>query len=427
MKQDGDKSNGRLHTTGVGEESRVWDKMSQAQSPVSPQRPKTGMTAASRASTRVFANSPRMDVLSSKKRGPAWSLGGRTEIKSSNLGPGPGAYAVVWPGKAPSYSMTSRKEDKNLHYSPGPGAYSPDGKLRKQIPISLKSRNDSKPSGHGQPGPGAYVPVNPNFVSPKWTMTGRQEIKSLNTTPGPQDYRPEKPRPARGSLMHGKIKYKDDESIKNPGPGAYDASNIDAVRSKPPAFSLQARASYNPMSARTPGPGAYTMPEARSKTAFSMTPRRDLKHGPAVTTPGPAAYTLPQYKARAVGMGVGDRFGYKDSKGAPGPGAYTPSIDTYSVKEGVPKYSMTPRRDELKSSAKVPGPGEYVPAMDTVKVRSPRFSIRRRLDDSGSGVSTPGPAHYHPQRPVTAPGISMKSRIDFKPSYVTPGPAAYEV
>ena len=65
--------------------------------------------------------------------------------------------------------------------------------------------------------------------------------------------------------------------------------------------------------------------------------------------------------------------------------------------------------------------------MDAVKVCSPRYSLLGRQDNRGKGISTPGPAHYNPQRPVTAPGISLKSRIDVKPAFVTPSPAAYQV
>jgi hypothetical protein len=70
--------------------------------------------------------------------------------------------------------MLARKEEKGSSASPGPGAYSPDGKLRKQIPISLKSRHFVAAASAGQPGPGAYTPSNPNHVSSQWTMLARR-------------------------------------------------------------------------------------------------------------------------------------------------------------------------------------------------------------------------------------------------------------
>lgn len=361
-----------------------------------------------------------------KKTGPSWSLGGRQEIKFDSSGPGPGAYSPYTAGaaKPPSYSMLARRENKDSLLSPGPGAYSPDGKLRKQIPISMQSRHFPKSSSAGQPGPGAYTPANPNFVSSSWTMLARANDKDRQTTPGPQDYRPQKPGSARASLIHTKIKYKDAACMLNPGPGAYNETDASKVRTKAPAYTLGGRTSYAPMSVKTPGPGAYQTAEARSNISFSMTPRRD--NSKSQGTPGPGAYTPGERKGRAAGLGVGDRFdGKAYSTANPGPGAYTPSDNTYSMKESSPKYSMTARRD-FKSGVSNPGPGAYTPGMDTVKPSSPRHTLHGRLDSKGA-FATPGPAHYNPQRPVTAPGISLKSRIDIKPSFVTPSPAAYQV
>jgi hypothetical protein len=323
--------------------------------------------------------------------------------------------------------MLARKEEKGSSASPGPGAYSPDGKLRKQIPISLKSRHFVAAASAGQPGPGAYTPSNPNHVSTQWTMLARRSEKGISNTPGPLDYRPEKPNNARVSSIHTKIKYKDSESLKNPGPGAYNETNTSKVRTKPPAYTIQGRTSYAPMSARTPGPGAYETPEARMKIAYSLTPRRSFQATAA--NPGPGAYSPNSgYSPRAAGMGVGKRFDDKDGNGMnPGPAAYNPSVDFYSRKESAPRDSMTARRDELRSVGSNPGPGAYTPAMESVKINSPRYTLGGRLDGTGKGVPSPGPAHYNPQRPVTAPGISLKGRVEFKPAFVTPGPSAYKV
>ena len=260
--------------------------------------PRTARSATA-VPSKPFANSPRLNVLSNKKRGPAYSLSGRTEIKTDNLGPGPGEcwrgvspchppnpppfrrlhlrplrraqacthalrcprpysakerelkVRACWytgaysPGaatarKAPSYSMTARTEQKDTVFAPGPGAYNPDGKLRKQIPITMTSRNFVKSANASDPGPGAqrqrkvcgrvcasrtepplagaYTPVNPTFVSSQWTMLGRGSVdKDRQQTPGPLDYKPEKPQSARASTIHGKLKYADSAAVKNPG------------------------------------------------------------------------------------------------------------------------------------------------------------------------------------------------------------------
>ena len=270
---------------------------------------------------RPFANSLRMNVLSHKKTAPSFSLGARNELKFDASGPGPGAYSPYIAGapKSPSYTMLARQEMKDTLLSPGPGAYSPDGKLRKQIPISMQSRHFPKSSSAGQPGPGAYTPVNPNYVSATWTMLGRANEKDRQTTPGPLDYRPQKPGSARASLIHTKIKYKDSASMSNPGPGAYNETDASKVRTKAPSYSLQGRTSYNPMSSKTPGPGAYQTAEARSNISFSITPRRD--NSSSQGNPGPGAYSPSEKKGRATGLGVGSRWDSKDHNTTnPGPG-----------------------------------------------------------------------------------------------------------
>jgi hypothetical protein len=306
---------------------------------------------------------------------------------------------------------------------PGPGAYSPDGKLRTKIPISLQSRHFPKDGAANQPGPGAYTPVNPNFVQTKWTMLGRSKGDKPPATPGPLDYRPEKPQSARASTIHSKIKYKDSMAIHNPGPGAYDETPTSKIRRQAPSYTLLGRTSYEPMSCNTPGPGAYQAPGVRTPIAYSLTPRREIKM--SASTPGPGAYSPSGKQGRAAGVGIGDRWNQKESLANPGPGAYTPSVDFYSKKETSPKYSMTARRDSIPSAAN-PGPGAYTPAIDTIKVRSPRYSLQGKTESLKSPI-TPGPAHYNPQRPVTSPGISIKSRIDVKPAFVTPSPAHYQV
>jgi hypothetical protein len=71
----------------VGEFPHRPRQMTAAPGSASP--PRTARSAAA-VTSKPFANSPRLNVLSNKRRGPAYSLAGRTEIKTDNLGPGPG-------------------------------------------------------------------------------------------------------------------------------------------------------------------------------------------------------------------------------------------------------------------------------------------------------------------------------------------------
>jgi hypothetical protein len=64
---------------------------------------------------------------------------------------------------------------------------------------------------------GAYTPVNPNIVSPRYTMPGRPGTSSSNTTPGPLDYMPEKPRITRATYLHPRTKTAPESYVYNPG------------------------------------------------------------------------------------------------------------------------------------------------------------------------------------------------------------------
>ena len=246
------------------------------------------------------------------------------------------------------------------------------------ILTSMKGRDYAKSANANDPGPGAYTPINPNFVSPKWSMTGRGEMPTWMPPQRRQVRRTIAPRSLERPSRH------DARKAEGPGwPGCFHAwagrvHNIFSVKPKPPAFSLQARTEYAPMSARTPGPAEYSLGEVRSTISFSMTPRRDLKTGPAVSTPGPAAYEIPAAKSRYTRLGVGPRFtSAGPAASTPGPAGYTPDI--FSTKPKPSAFSLIPRRDELKSSSINPGPGAYTPVIDAMKPKALGFTLLGRV------------------------------------------------
>lgn len=49
-----------------------------------------------------------------------------------------------------------------------------------------------------------------------------------------------------------------DPRVANPGPGKYDAANMDAMKAKAPAFSLSTRTQLPSDDTKKPGPGAYS-------------------------------------------------------------------------------------------------------------------------------------------------------------------------
>jgi len=383
-----------------------------------------------------FFNAPPLEQLSAKRRGPRWTIAGRTrtveEIHASKT-PGPGAYSPYTPGKPkpPSFSLLTRLEEKITSFAPGPGAYTHDGLPRKQIGISLQFRNYPRSSNTTVPGPGQYAPKPCVPSSPRWSLRGRiadPNDKLNSRTPGPAQYSPEKPKSARASLLHARLQTNDKKGMI-PGPGAYGNPDMNRIRARPPSFSLGGRLDRSwSGTGMSPGPGAYDARLRGGGLAYSMTPRREDVTSPKA--PGPGAYTIASTvgESKATGMGIGDRFGDRDKmKSNPGPGAYFPKTDFVSDKERVPAFSMTARRSGGISARLYPGPGAYTPKMDSVKPSSPRSTLHPRINYPGGNTVTPGPDHYNAIRPITAPAITLKSRIDPKAGFVSPGAGAYDV
>lgn len=58
--------------------------------------------------------------------------------------------------------------------------------------------------------------------------------------------------------ISGRHKDAVDPRVANPGPGKYDAGNMDSMKQKAPAFSLSTRTQLPSDDTKKPGPGAYS-------------------------------------------------------------------------------------------------------------------------------------------------------------------------
>lgn len=117
--------------------------------------------------TQSSSSAARRYTLSQKPTGPRWTMTGRMPDpaeKTRGFNPGPGAYTPNKHTYNPKFSMLPRRDEmKSQKDSPGPGAYNPDGKLRKQIPVSLGARNFLKDDFRETPGPGELSRMPPNI------------------------------------------------------------------------------------------------------------------------------------------------------------------------------------------------------------------------------------------------------------------------
>eukprot|EP00285_Hemiselmis_virescens_P015244 CAMPEP_0173385460 /NCGR_PEP_ID=MMETSP1356-20130122/8064_1 /TAXON_ID=77927 ORGANISM="Hemiselmis virescens, Strain PCC157" /NCGR_SAMPLE_ID=MMETSP1356 /ASSEMBLY_ACC=CAM_ASM_000847 /LENGTH=426 /DNA_ID=CAMNT_0014341269 /DNA_START=238 /DNA_END=1515 /DNA_ORIENTATION=- len=376
-----------------------------------------------------FQNAPRLYTLSQKPTGPRWSMPGRSPGDKPSTNPGPGAYSPEKGQYNPKFSMLPRRDLADLHSKdmPGPGAYNADGKLRKQIPVSLGARNFPKDDFRETPGPGAYTPVDPTHVAPKYSLLGRPNDRAGDYTPGPLDYSPRQIHTSRATSLHPKLAHHPNSAASNPGPGSYSLGK-ERVSDKmnPVSFSIRGRVDYNPASGVTPGPGTYN-PDNRKQRGFSMTPRRaDLDHGGM--TPGPGAYS--PKRPTTTAYSIRGKIEYDpQSLQTPGPAAYNPKDTFYSVKQGIPAFTMTGRAKLPEGGVKnAPGPGHYDPSINfySTKASSPRHTMHGKLNYPSASTNTPGAGQYNVIRPNTAPAPTLKSRVPMGKEFVTPHATAYD-
>mmetsp|Transcript_7575 Transcript_7575/g.18253 ORF Transcript_7575/g.18253 Transcript_7575/m.18253 type:complete len:243 (+) Transcript_7575:311-1039(+) len=226
---------------------------------------------------------PLCTSLSSIKKAPKWTLGGREEDKAvakrNRLGPGPGAYVCqnlsvdARHSRPPSAVFSVEKRDAFANQAgkrPSVGTYTPNFWSSSTMPIAgralfSKSSRDDAGSMTGStrraqtPGPGSYS-IKPAFSDISASMYGRAKDLKRPTTPGP---------------------------------GAYSISR-DLTG---PAWKLPMSARPTPRRSESPGPGQYLNPTAIGKDhpsimstpRFSMVPRRSDRGGRALS-PGPGAH-----------------------------------------------------------------------------------------------------------------------------------------
>jgi len=167
-----------------------------------------------------------------KRRGP---------IAAEFSGPGPAWVTLptmIGKSAAPSASLHYRHADPKPFVTPAPGAYCPEKAEKKILDHSpkysfgLKPKNEMKSN---TPAPNVYnvppvlgnCPGGTKKMAPAYTMSGR-----------------------------GKDVV--DTRVANPGPGKYEAGNLNAMKEKAPAYSLSIRTILPSDDTKKPGPGAHS-------------------------------------------------------------------------------------------------------------------------------------------------------------------------
>jgi len=196
-----------------------------------------------------------------KKQAPAHSFGMRHAKFSSDVSPGPGAYAISssttrkGTDGTPKYSLYGRHKSISIFSTPGPGAYFPEKSGKSAYYCAPTYSLSGRTKGHSSdqsPGPAAYqlqpmigTNLKARSSAPAYSMTARATVGSfhedLRKTPGPGTYKPADPSltKSRGpsySMIGRNVMPSD--STRKPGPGAHSPEKVFMNKRAPPKFSF---------------------------------------------------------------------------------------------------------------------------------------------------------------------------------------------
>ncbi|XP_072946413.1 ciliary microtubule associated protein 1A-like [Epargyreus clarus] len=166
----------------------------------------------------------------SRWRGPMFSFGTGASFRFKPLGPGP-AYRIDRVTRdglvsSPAWSFGARFPARGTLRTPGPGAHAPercaDGRGARAPAYSMAARLGFAPRRVG-PAPNAYA---------------------LRLGPGTPAY-----------TMGARVGFQ--PKARSPGPAVYFQRDADVYRTRPPKYSLGARAEGAGKATKSPGPAAY--------------------------------------------------------------------------------------------------------------------------------------------------------------------------
>ena len=269
--------------------------------------------------------------------GPSYSMASKLKKKGEEIeSPGPASYNPKNNNQKSSYTFGHRYKERPQEMSPGPGNYN----LRRDKDLSVPSNifgHDKKLKKGNEtktPGPGKYDNDNLNFTNinhPKYSFGKEKRISSNNCDlPGPGSYRHKEYVGKEGKKISMGLKFKSKSMENLPGPGQYQASNLDATLKKLPDIKIGTakRFSSTNIFADCPGPGQYNDQEMVKYVKIN---KPSWKIGTSIRKP---------------------LTGHRES---PGPGAYNISKD---IGKGSPQYTMRIKDKEMKRFV-TPGPGRY--------------------------------------------------------------------
>ena len=383
-----------------------------------------------------------------KRQPPQFSIPKARAQSAAHHVPGPGAYDQTEAerqslhAKAPVFSIKGRHRDEHLQNTPGP-IYDP---VDPRLPVAPKYTMRPKTAGLARAETPAPTHYQPDYSLSKKKIIanvrfGHDQRRPLNDekhTPGPGKYDLDFKEKAGPKYHLGLKTALPSGTMNNPGPGAYDKkTEFEVGLEKRRGTTLISR---RPVSAGfvPPGPGAYeqnTQPiKAKAPVISIGKQQREHLTKEQLSKPGPGAYEVnpnlkganePRYK-----FGTSMR-GSAFQNPNPGPGAYE---FRQPIGKTAPKYHMGLKTQLRPGGEFVPGPGAYDPAID-------KYSVKRAAPKVGMGTAkrsglyaaseTPGPGNYwnRPQSGKDAPkiGFGTQKRMTEGDEHLGPAPTSYDI
>lgn len=230
--------------------------------------------------------------------------------------------------------VESRMQEGRLKFeftnSPGPGRYHLRESFNSGVKFPLAHRRPLF-NVNENPAPGSYS-IQSIFDNKKSFSFSPKLPKSDPKYPGPGSYNVKDIIPSPARAVIGKEKRKDNflnkSQIPIPGPGRY---NLHQTLVEGPQWRFGSEVSRKVQDPDpTPGPGAYEIPDTKSKLVFKFPSSR--KNEKKLNFPGPGHYNI-QNSSNYSYFAVSRSEKYQKLSGPliPGPGEYNYSVSSFRV------------------------------------------------------------------------------------------------
>ncbi|XP_037795154.1 outer dense fiber protein 3-like isoform X3 [Penaeus monodon] len=216
-----------------------------------------------------------------KHSAPSFTMSARPKDAEDKMKvPGPGSYDEATVDKyktlkSPSFSMGQRTTIPSDHtMKPGPGAHCPEKCFNDGGPkFTMAARPNEAEDKMKVPGPGTYDSGDLDKCRekmPAYTMAPKTNLPVDNSPkPPPNAYSPEKYNPSGPKFTIAPRPLEETDKMNVPGPGAYDAGDLDKCRLSMPAFTMAPKTTMPTDHTQKPAPNAYS-PD-RSETSEQKT------------------------------------------------------------------------------------------------------------------------------------------------------------